>query len=781
MAHFARVSRDWLYAMAAAEEQLQASSLAVGPSPGLPTPQKTPRSLKKRKGKWKLVTLDELETYGREGAPEPDTAWGLPDTDFNVTTAPSSLPRSPLPASSALDDLKQLVPPSGPANKNAYRKRRNRHRPKKNDMSPNTDEKLAAPQPGPENANAQTVSIPPHLRKRLTNVDGAPTQPQQPAQPQQRPPPAVSKPQLPPSPPRSALAKNRAGGWNNHASPWRKQGNSDSIPRGNHDRKYTETKAPWKVQVEQPKQKRKPTKWIKQSEIPRGPKPGEDYEWLDYDIKSNSGGDPNYDIRKLVDWDGNWMPAPIDWDDRKAYRDRHFADHIEIWIDKQPGCTTEPLCISADGLGSKTVTDDIIAPKYWVWNAIERQSPQDFWRTFPARAPAPMSDVDITESAPWWETFKDERLGRLPVIQVPDASVDPGNPENHNPDLANTVNGEIGKRKKGAQLRKEKEERRMARLRIALLEAEKEVIPPPRNALKPKVNIYLRPVDIKDIRQINEIYNVYVERTVHAIEFKPRTLQQMAQRVSKVVDGNLPFIVAVLRGPAQTDQRQSRQQFHTEEKIVGFAKIEDFCHSGSVFRHAMQMEMYAHVRHINMGIGSCLLDRMLILCDPFYVGKQGYDWVCRSEYMSIGPSRRIKNIIVNFPYARNTEKEKEKAKEKGKNESRDKTKDKNDSEGKADDHNDPKSKDKGKGRAKDVTTPDPATGSASRYDPQQPASKSDDHFVSSFTKLLEKFKFRRAGHLKDIGHKLGETVSVSIFQYTTGEQINAAILPNDVM
>jgi hypothetical protein len=59
------------------------------------------------------------------------------------------------------------------------------------------------------------------------------------------------------------------------------------------------------------------------------------------EFKSDSNGDPDYDVKKLVDWNGDWIPPPETWSARHAFTDRHFGAAIEKWINgHDKSCTT---------------------------------------------------------------------------------------------------------------------------------------------------------------------------------------------------------------------------------------------------------------------------------------------------------------------------------------------------------------------------------------------------------------------------------------------------------
>jgi len=44
--------------------------------------------------------------------------------------------------------------------------------------------------------------------------------------------------------------------------------------------------------------------------------------------------DPADAVRALVDWNGDWLPPPVQWEGRRSYRDRNVHATIEAWITK---------------------------------------------------------------------------------------------------------------------------------------------------------------------------------------------------------------------------------------------------------------------------------------------------------------------------------------------------------------------------------------------------------------------------------------------------------------
>ncbi|KAF2183673.1 hypothetical protein K469DRAFT_727935 [Zopfia rhizophila CBS 207.26] len=361
---------------------------------------------------------------------------------------------------------------------------------------------------------------------------------------------------------------------------------------------------------------------------------------------SNSNGDPNYDIRKLVDWKGDWLPAPVEWDGRKCFTDRHFSDHLELWMNgtDEKTCTNE---INISGPGFVDEKNGELAPRYWMPIRIEGEAPRHFWRSFVGRTPAPLSDIDIDE-VPWWETYADNTTNLLPHRPVPDAQVDPEEEENQHPGVFVTSKEAI-QCKERARIEKERKQLEKRRRREAEIYAiQMTPLPPiPNLTLKPTANIYLRPVVPVDIQQVTDIYNHYVRETIYANEFKGRTHTQIADRIDDIKSRGIPWIVAIDRSE---QPKKGRLQLYVSEKVVGFANVDDYCDAGSMYRYTFEMEMFVHHEYLHKGVGKCLLDRMQALVDPGYSARGGYDWIVKTDYLKNGSTRVVKTINCSFPH-----------------------------------------------------------------------------------------------------------------------------------
>jgi GNAT superfamily N-acetyltransferase len=389
-------------------------------------------------------------------------------------------------------------------------------------------------------------------------------------------------------------------------------------------------------------------------------------------IPSNSGGDPNYDIKKLVDWNGDWLPAPVEWAGRKSFTDRHFSQHIYNWVVQTDAAYGAKSALDAIPVGYvpmddgeyKHVQDAFLADKAgaialrdWIPLQIEGDSPSQFWRSLPNRAPAPLSDVDLKEEKPWWETYPSPEHCLLSPVEVPEARIDPEDTENHYRGVMVCANDAVERKETARQLR----------IRKTLEKRNKPCAQPapqmPDMSLKPTANFYLRPVVPADVAQLVSLYNHYVRETIKANEFTERNRRQMAARINDITSRGLPYLVAVHRG----GNRSGQPQQYVSENIVGFADIDgkisnvsiassqlteaiDYCDEGSMYRFTFELEMYVHKDYLNQGIGQCLLDRILDMVDPGYTLRGGYEWINRSQYLKNGCSRLVKSVNFAFPH-----------------------------------------------------------------------------------------------------------------------------------
>jgi hypothetical protein len=222
-------------------------------------------------------------------------------------------------------------------------------------------------------------------------------------------------------------------------------------------------------------------------------------------FKSDSNCDPSYDVEKLMDWSGDWLPAPEDWAARKGFTSRHFGQVIELWANgHSKNCTNLMDIASQDFLGAqgedgKWVNKDLV-PRYWLHDTIDGAPPRKFWEEIRHRAPAPLSNIDITEDLPYWERWSHRQPSDcfMKTIAVPEARIDQDDKDNElePPCAMLCVEQRIAR---VDAFKEERERKRHARRNRPTPKSTHEGPSPPDRQMRPKSNIYLRPVGPADI------------------------------------------------------------------------------------------------------------------------------------------------------------------------------------------------------------------------------------------------------------------------------------------
>ncbi|KAL5365068.1 hypothetical protein BJX96DRAFT_181377 [Aspergillus floccosus] len=200
-----------------------------------------------------------------------------------------------------------------------------------------------------------------------------------------------------------------------------------------------------------------------------------------------------------------------------------------------------------------------------------------------------------------------------------------------------------------AHVREEKnrEYERKEMERNAYLEAMKTPISNPNS---PKANVYFRPVEPNDVPQLLEIFNWYAHRSPLSPDLLSLEESEVRQRIDDCRSKKLPFVVAV-------ERKLGHVRDVTPEKILGYALATDFLGVGSAAttgRFTAELQLFVRQGHKRLGIGGCLMDKLLEVCDPTYVPKLGYFFDASLEERSgyePGGRRKLARLIfiVSYP------------------------------------------------------------------------------------------------------------------------------------
>jgi hypothetical protein len=244
-----------------------------------------------------------------------------------------------------------------------------------------------------------------------------------------------------------------------------------------------------------PKPPPKKTVWPKQSEMRAKPDESSDGG---VSFVSNSGGDPDYDVKKLMDWNGDWLPPPEQWSARKGYSQRHFGKAMEQWMNGHGAECVEPVEISPSAF---TEGGREIVPRYWVVDRMENKSMGEFWKEMSGRAPAPLSDCVLCADPPFWERYEDDTGFYIDALDVPEAKVDPVDPENSLA-IADVLCSATERAESIAKRKRQILARSLAKQRRPIRESMAPAAVIEDRGIHPTSNVYFRPVNPADVRGI---------------------------------------------------------------------------------------------------------------------------------------------------------------------------------------------------------------------------------------------------------------------------------------
>ena len=169
------------------------------------------------------------------------------------------------------------------------------------------------------------------------------------------------------------------------------------------------------------------------------------------------------------------------------------------------------------------------------------------------------------------------------------------------------------------------------------------------NPYKPKADIYIRPAQTQDLPQMVEIYNHYVKTSAVALELDPLDRDTWRLRMEDCRREGYNMFVAVQKA-AQGNGRNRRDQC---EPIFGFGYAEDQNDKRSSCRFTAIAQVYVSWKHLRIGVGRCLLDRVMAMLNVNHHHRQGVDWVGETPMVQ----REVKKVLIEIPYWDDSEEE----------------------------------------------------------------------------------------------------------------------------
>ncbi len=363
-------------------------------------------------------------------------------------------------------------------------------------------------------------------------------------------------------------------------------------------------------------------------------------EWSPY--ADDDEEDPNADVEKLVDWEGKWLPAPIDWELREGHKHRNFSAYMIKYVDVLEFPT--PIDTKVPAFTSPTSTE--VAPRLWIPDDIEEMTPGKWWDQHTSSKLAECAP----DAKPWWERYESADSDFIEQWPAPPADLDPSDRAFEKVTKGKLCSEEaVASYKKRLEAKAKQQKKAQKGIHISAVELnaayEKFV---PINALKPKAHIFLREAYAHDIPQITEIYNRHIRETVHCPEMTVRTVEQMRGRFNDAHAADLPYIVAIEKSSSKI--AMAGRNFPVCEKVVGFAFADDYHDSAGMYRYTLEFEMYVHKPYQRLGIGSCLMDRLMYVLDPEYMLRTGYRFHSTGPKYESGGVRVAGALLCHVPY-----------------------------------------------------------------------------------------------------------------------------------
>jgi L-amino acid N-acyltransferase YncA len=378
--------------------------------------------------------------------------------------------------------------------------------------------------------------------------------------------------------------------------------------------------------------------------------------WNDWDYNL-----PEMNLRQ---WDGDWLPAPVEWEGRRGYKVENFAETVAKWIDRtnaynlhMHNCEKPKVVLCDDDIKSelflKFEKNAEFVPRCWIPEKVEGTALQEFWQGLLQSNLEPIDEDDL-QCGPFWQRYLGNENDFQMSLEVPNAHLNAGDedPEMYAKGKNETAADNIERKAREATMsQKKKEALKRAQKKALQKEARKPKIAPPPNPHRPSVNIYLRPASPMDLDQILLTYNHYAERTCYSAAMTPMTRAELTDKMLDIERAHLQMIVAIQKVSQPAGNRTTIQS--TQEKLVGFAFADEHEGRDALFRYAADLEMYVHPDYVGKGVGKSLLDRMMFLLDPAYSSREAVEWRAPSDAIELntrGGKRILTTVRINVLY-----------------------------------------------------------------------------------------------------------------------------------
>ncbi|OAX82205.1 hypothetical protein ACJ72_03448 [Emergomyces africanus] len=168
------------------------------------------------------------------------------------------------------------------------------------------------------------------------------------------------------------------------------------------------------------------------------------------------------------------------------------------------------------------------------------------------------------------------------------------------------------------------------------------------NPHTPKLNLYLRPIEKKDLPGLLNLFNWYIRNTVRCVDLEPLALEHLRNRIDECEWEKFPALVAAEQKP-----RLGHALNGENEEIFGCILASDFTGPATINRYTAELELFVDPKYYRRGVGRCLVDKLLEISDPDYLPNHGYHFDCASAQADVyraGKNRQLARLIFILHY-----------------------------------------------------------------------------------------------------------------------------------
>ncbi|KAL8733107.1 MAG: hypothetical protein Q9166_002299 [cf. Caloplaca sp. 2 TL-2023] len=330
---------------------------------------------------------------------------------------------------------------------------------------------------------------------------------------------------------------------------------------------------------------------------------------------------PDYEPGQLRGWDGNWQEAPVEWDRRDLYdyTTQEHRNNVKNYIDdryeayKRGRCPALPVESDPVFMSGRALAVG--------GSAFGKPIPSSEHHHLPPSDPFSLGKLTKTANMAT-ENYLRVHAKRLAEQEKRDSSA--------------ADNKKAAKAKRAA----EQQAREQALIEAAYYQAP--------NSFSPKVNIYVRPAQVKDLYQVRNIHNHYVRTLAAAGENVELPEREWRTRFDDCEAEKLPFLVAILVRHGRMDRGQGKA-----ERVVGFTYAEDFAGEHTMWGHTCEIQLFVDRHYLRQGIGKNLMDCLLRGINPAYQAKRAIEFIFtpgQNDRYEGGGERVFSSIIFPLPY-----------------------------------------------------------------------------------------------------------------------------------